>query len=145
MTTRCQMTVAAYLLLLRDDKVLLLRRYNTGYEDGNYSIIAGHLDGGETVQQAICREALEEGGLTLKPSDIEIVHVMHRKGEEGRERIDYFCVAKNWSGEPTNCEPHKCDDLSWFPLGELPMNTIPYIQEAIRCFQEKIPFSSYGL
>lgn len=144
MITRFKMTVAAYLLLVRDGKVLLLRRYNTGYEDGNYSLIAGHLDGGETVQQAICREALEEGGLMLEPSDIEIVHVMHRGGD-GRERIDYFCKTANWQGEPRIGEPEKCDDLSWFPLDELPVNTIPYIREAVRCFQEKIPFSSYGL
>jgi hypothetical protein len=33
------MFVAAYLLLLKDGKVLLLRRHNTGYEDGNYGTV----------------------------------------------------------------------------------------------------------
>lgn len=137
------MHVAAYLLLTREDKILLLRRFNTGYEDGNYSLIAGHLDGDETVQQAICREAKEEGGLDLDPADIEIAHVMHRKSGDG-ERIDYFCTTKCLRNEPVNTEPHNCDDLSWFQLDDLPPNTIPYIREAVRCFQEGIPFSSHG-
>lgn len=144
MKARFQMTVAAYLFLIQDGNILLLRRYNTGYEDGNYSVIAGHLDGGETVQQAICREAQEEGGLRLDAQNIEIVHVMHRQGVGG-ERIDYFCIAKRWESEPMNYEPHKCDDLSWFPLTSLPENTIPYIRAAIEHFQKQRPFSSFEI
>lgn len=54
---------AAYLTLFRDNKVLLLRRCNTGYEDGNYSMVAGHVDQGETFTQAIIRESNEEAGI----------------------------------------------------------------------------------
>ena len=57
------MFVAVYLLLLREGHVLLLRRHNTGYEDGNYSVIAGHVDPGERVTQALVREAAEEAGI----------------------------------------------------------------------------------
>jgi 8-oxo-dGTP diphosphatase len=46
--------VAVHLFFLRDpDQVLLLRRCNTDYEDGNYSVIAGHVESGETVTAAI--------------------------------------------------------------------------------------------
>lgn len=45
------MFVAVYLLLLRERQVLL-RRHNIGYEDGNYSVMAGHVDLGERVTQA---------------------------------------------------------------------------------------------
>ncbi len=144
MSSVFQFAVATYLLLISKGKILLLRRFNTGYEDGNYSMIAGHLDGGETVQKAMQREAKEEAGLIIDIGDIQIVHVMHRRGGEGRERIDYFCTAAKWIGEPQNCEPHKCDDLSWFSLDELPVNVIPYIRTAIEHYKNKTSFSSVG-
>jgi len=42
---RFRLVSAVHLFLDRDRRVLLLRRANTGYEDGNDSVVAGHLDG----------------------------------------------------------------------------------------------------
>ena len=56
---RFQMPVAVHLLLVKEGKILLLRRSNTGYEDGMYSIVAGHIDGDEDVKSAMIREAKE--------------------------------------------------------------------------------------
>ena len=38
---RFQMPVAVHLLLVKDNKVLLLRRFNTGYEDGTIALWLG--------------------------------------------------------------------------------------------------------
>lgn len=134
--------VTIHMFFVQNDKILLLRRYNTGYEDGNYSVVAGHLDGGETVKQAAVREAKEEAGVSLQEDDVEIVGVMHRKA--GDERIDFFALIKNWKGEIQNLEPHKCDDLRFFSLNELPTNIIPYILRAIDNYKERRWFDSYG-
>ena len=80
--------VAVHIFLLRENHVLLLRRANTGYEDGNYSVVAGHLDGGERVMQAAIRETYEEVGVRLCPTDLTVVGVMHRLSND--ERIDVF-------------------------------------------------------
>ena len=48
-----KLVAAVHLFLIRDGKVLLLRRFNTGYEDGQYSVIAGHLDGDEEATAAL--------------------------------------------------------------------------------------------
>jgi len=139
---RFRAPVAVHLLLERDDEVLLLRRYNTGYEDGNFSVPAGHLDGGEKAIEAGMREAREEIGVEIEPSDLRIVQVMHRFAEE--ERIDYFVTANRWSGEIRNCEPEKCDLLAWFPIDALPLNTIPYVAHAISCWRAGVCFSTFG-
>ena len=60
--TRFKLVSAVHLFLIRDDRVLLLRRHNTGYEDGKLSVIAGHLDGGEPVREAMRREANGQHG-----------------------------------------------------------------------------------
>ncbi|MBU0530365.1 MAG: NUDIX domain-containing protein [Nanoarchaeota archaeon] len=130
MKERFKLIPTSHLILIKDNKILLLRRYNTGYEDGNYSVVAGHLDGDETFIHAMIRESKEEAGIILKPHNLEIAHVMHRK-VPGEERIDFFIKARDWEGEPRILEPDKCDQLSWFELDKLPENVIPYVRQSI--------------
>ena len=58
---------AVYLLIRQDSKILMIRRFNTGYCDGMYSLPAGHLDGAETVKAAAIREACGEDFHRLTP------------------------------------------------------------------------------
>ncbi|MGA8943995.1 MAG: NUDIX domain-containing protein [Thermoactinomyces sp.] len=141
-TERFTAPVTIHLFFVQNDRILLLRRCNTGYEDGNYSVVAGHLDGGETIKQAAVREAREEAGVGLKEEDIEIAGVMHRKADD--ERVDFFAVVTKWEGKIQNMEPHKCDDLRFFPLNELPANIIPYILRAINNYKKGSWFDSFG-
>jgi len=141
-SARSPFLVAVHLFFLKDNKILLLRRFNTGYEDGNYSVVAGHVDAGETVTQAAVREAQEEAGVVLQLGDLQVAHVMNRKSND--ERVDFFIVVKGWSGEIRNMEPEKCDDLAWFPLEALPANMIPYVRHAIENYQKGILYSEFG-
>lgn len=141
---RFKVIPTSHLILVKGKRILLLRRRNTGYEDGNYSVVAGHLDGNETFREAMAREAREEAGISIKPQDLEVVHVMHRKAENGEERVDFFLSAKKWKGEPRIMEPDKCGDLRWFSLNALPKNIIPYVRRAIRCFLSGTAYSEFG-
>jgi 8-oxo-dGTP diphosphatase len=126
---RFKLVPESHLFLVRDERILLLRRCKTDYEDGKYSVIAGHMEDGETAREAICREALEEIGIELTPDDLTFAQVVHR-ADRG-QRIGLFFSAFRWRGEPRNMEPHKADDLRWFPLDELPDNMVPYVRTAI--------------
>jgi len=63
---RFKITPAVYLVLMKENKILLSQRYNTGYFDNHYSFPAGHLDGEETLKQAMVREAKEETGIVFR-------------------------------------------------------------------------------
>jgi len=111
--------------------------------DGYYGLPAGHLDGNETAREGGAREIKEEIGIDIDPLDLEVVHIMHRKAEKD-ERIDFFMTTEKYTGEITNCEPEKCDDLKWFPINNLPTNIIPYIKEAIEKYKSNIFYSEWG-
>ena len=139
---RFKLPSAVHLFLMRDGQILLSRRFNTGYADGKYSVIAGHLNGDEEIKAAVIREAREGAGIEISPLDLQVVGVMHRKSND--ERIDFFLAATSWSGEITNREPDKCDRLSWFDLDELPENVIPYVRRALDNYRQGIWFDSFG-
>jgi len=145
MSERFKLIPAVYLLLREDDNVLLLHRFNTGYQDGKYSLIAGHLDGDELASKAMVREAKEEAGIVVDISDLKLVHTAHRlsRGDAGQERVDLFFETHKWTGKITNKEPNKCDDLSWFSINAIPTNVIPFVGSVLAAIQKGDPYSEY--
>jgi ADP-ribose pyrophosphatase YjhB (NUDIX family) len=137
---------SSYLILIRENKILLSLRCNTGFEDGKYSLVAGHCEEGETFTQCLIREAKEEVGIELLAGDIQVAHVMHRNSYTpiDNERVDVFFTAKKWTGTLENKEPDKCDDLAWFDLDNLPRNTILYICQAIEMIEAGTFYSEHG-
>ena len=139
---RFKLISSVHLFLIHGQNVLLLRRFNTGYEDGNYSVVAGHLDGDEEVKAAMIREAHEEAGIELRWEDLEVVGVMHRKSND--ERVEFFLVAERWTGELRNCEPDRCDELAWYDMDCLPVNVLPYVRKALENYLAGKWFDSFG-
>ena len=133
---------SVYLILDSEKMVLLSRRFRTGFEDGNYGLVSGHLEGKETLREAMSREAREEVDIVIKPDDLKHVLTMHRWCGD-HERIDFFFTCKKYDGEIQNAEPDKCDDLHWFKISDLPDNTIPYIREAINCYVTGKQYSEF--
>ncbi len=139
---RAKFPVTVHLFFFRANQILLIRRFNTGYADGQYSVPAGHLDGDETVVAAAAREAQEEIGVRIETDDIQFSSVMHRR--DGDERVDFFVNIRKWTGEPSNAEPDKCDEIRWADVDDLPDNTIPYIRRALNNHQQAISFDEFG-
>ena len=142
MTQRARFPVTVHLFFFREDQILLIRRFNTGFADGQYSVPAGHLDGNETVIAAARREALEEVGVRIGAEDIHYSSVMHRLEDD--ERVDFFVHVQKWDGEIVNAEPEKCDEIRWTNIDKLPANTIPYIRRALKNHREGIQFDEFG-
>ena len=61
MKERFKLVITVGLVLLNDKgQVLLQKRCNTGYMDGKYGLVAGHLEKDESLVDGIIREAKEE-------------------------------------------------------------------------------------
>jgi 8-oxo-dGTP diphosphatase len=135
-------SVTIHLFFFRGDKILLVRRFQTGFMDGHYSVPAGHLDGNETVRMAGVREALEEIGVRIDPQDMDFAGVFHRHSDD--ERVDFFFRVQKWDGDPVNAEPAKCNDLCWVGIDDLPGNTIPYIRQAIENLRSGVLYQEFG-
>jgi 8-oxo-dGTP diphosphatase len=130
---RTLLVAAAYVVLLRSaqgrTEVLLQLRTRTGYMDGHWQVLAGHVDPGESVHQAAVREAEEEAGVTVRIEDLEPLTVLHRFAPDGgavNQRVDMFFAAHRWDGEPERREPEKAAAMAWFPLDELPEPVVPH-------------------
>jgi 8-oxo-dGTP diphosphatase len=123
--------LAVYCIILRDQRLLLMKRINTGYADGQWSVPAGHVDEGEAAAEAATRELAEETALNVNPDDWRLHAVMHRRTID-RTIIDVFFRVNLLDGEPRNLEPTRCAELRFFPLTGLPELFVPYVRMALR-------------
>ena len=107
--SRVRLVAAAYVLLLRPvtsgtsdgAEVLLHLRRGTGYRDGHWALVAGHVEAGESVVDAAAREAREEVGVEVATADLVPLTAMHRTLRGGgpiEQRLDVFFAAYRWTG-----------------------------------------------
>jgi mutator protein MutT len=139
---RFHLIAAVFIIIVKENKVFLTRRVNTGWEDGKYSLIGGHLDGNETATQAAIREAKEEAGITIIPKDLRFVNVSHLI--TNNERIHFSFVADKWEGEPINNELEKADDAQWFSIDALPENITDISGETIKWYKNNVAYTEFG-
>lgn len=115
-------------------RVLLLRRGpGAKFGQGLWDLPVGKSQDGEPVLSTAARELREETGLSVKPEDLRLVHVIH--GARGVEAPHGFLTvifaAHRWSGTPTNAEPHKHDRVAWTPVEAIPEEFVPTTHAAL--------------
>jgi|SRR3989344_5961909 len=140
---RYKLPIAVFVILVKDKKILAIKRATTGWMDGFYSIPAGSLDDGEEVIKAAIRECKEEVGIDVNEKDVRLANVQHCQVEDQRW-INFFFVTEKWIGEPKVCEPHKHSEVKWVKLSELPENFIPYAKKGLEDFTANKTYFQFG-
>lgn len=130
MRERFKVMPALFTVVVKDERVLLLRRQSTGWLDGYYDLPSGHLESEETLQEGTVRELEEETGVTAKPDDLRLTHIYQNYHNPDRPYMGFIFKALKWQGEPQIREPEKCDDMQFFSLDKLP-KTVPYVEHAL--------------
>lgn len=141
---RFTLPAAVFLILAKDSKVLLMRRAHTGWHDGDFDLVAGHIDGNESLKTALAREANEEMGITITPASAKFVHLIHGLFEDGKEYFNIFFAVGDWVGEPRIMEPDKCDQIAWFDLDELPVNLTESARRGLDALRSAEQYSEFG-
>lgn len=118
--------VGAHLLIIKKDKVLLMKR-SKGQMKDYYALIAGRVDDFETPSVAMIREAKEEAGIDINSDDLKFLSVFHRpkadyKGGQN-DIVEFIFQTQSWSGDITNMEPDLCDEIDFYDMNNLPEKT----------------------
>jgi 8-oxo-dGTP diphosphatase len=134
-----KLKVAVYFFLMKDNKYMLIKRGDTNYMNGYYSIPAGKVDEGEGIIEGGIREMNEELSLNLDSKDISFEHVLFRD-----EWVDVFLSAK--IDEYKVVEPNKITEILWVEnLENLPEPFIPCVADVIQSIGNKLKFSENHL
>jgi mutator protein MutT len=132
MKERNKAVPASYVFLRKGDEILLMRRANTGYQDGTYIVPSGHVEAGELPRAALVREIKEEIGIDVVEGDLSFALVLYRPAADATgDRVCFFYNCEQWTGEIINAEPNKCDELRWSRLDQLPENVTPHVRAVI--------------
>ncbi len=142
---RHKIVPAVYAIVRKQSQILLIRRANTGYMDGMYSLPAGHVEARESSSSAIIREIKEEIGIDVLVEKLKFVHVTHAMSDNrDHERVHFFFEITQWSGDLHNAEPSKCDELKWFDINKLPPNIAPEVAIVLPLLAKAQYYSEYN-
>ena len=131
---RRRVVVDVILLLMRNGRILLRERANTGYGDGAYEPPSGQLADRETIVETAIRVA-STAGIVIGGENVSLAHVMHDLSGGGR--IAFFLSVSGWTGQPA------APDVCWFPVGDLPTNMLDRARVALRNYADGMRFSTY--
>lgn len=107
-------------IIIEDDRVLLVKRAHPPIQ-GHWSIPGGVLEVGELVREAAVREAREETGLVVEPS--ELLGVYDRVLLDAEKRVQYHYVLIDFLCRRLGGDLLAASDAAqarWFTREELP-------------------------
>ncbi|MEO8581365.1 MAG: NUDIX domain-containing protein [Patescibacteria group bacterium] len=115
--------------LIFNDKgkfLVALRGPKAKNEQGKWEIPGGGVEFGETLAEAITREAKEELGVEIKV--LQLLQVAdHILPDEKQHWVSPTFFCRIIQGEPRVMEPEKCERIGWFTIEEasqLPLSIV---------------------
>jgi 8-oxo-dGTP diphosphatase len=119
-----------------EGKILVGKR--AGSHAQYYSIPGGHLELGETFEEAAVKEVKEETSLTiLNPKVICVTNNLGTYEKEGKHYISVSLLADEFEGTPKALEMHKCQKWFWVDPENLPEPHFDASRLSVKCFLVK--------
>ncbi len=130
------------IILNQEGKILVGKR--KGAHAQFYSIPGGHLNFGETFEDAAIREIKEETNLDLE--DVKVIGVtnnMETFRKEGKHYVSIVLLSVKFSGELKNIEPDKCEKWIWIDPKNLPKPHFDASKRGIQCYLANKFYTKY--
>lgn len=119
-----QYTACSAIILSRDRKRILLGRRKRGYGQYLFALPGGITRPGERLAKCIRREVSEETSLTIvKDQPVSISR--NRYEEDDQDCWSVGVLVTEFEGEPTVCEPERCEGWDWYDVKRLPRPLFP--------------------
>ena len=125
--------------IVRDGKILVVRRARPP-ANGLYTLPGGVVEAGETLEEAVAREVLEETSLTIAPVALAgFRETIVRDGDDRVERhFVILCFASRWlAGEPVLNE--ELSEARWLDPAEISsLATTPGLADIVSAAYERL-------
>lgn len=123
--------VGAGFIIVEDGKAFLAKRKGS-HGEGTFGSCGGHVEYGETIEQALKREAKEELGI-----EIEVVRFLccFNMIKYGKHYMDLEFLAKIKKGEPKILEPDRIESIGWYALDNLPQPLFEPLKIALDAYK----------
>lgn len=125
-------------LIIKGNKLLMGKRKNANGE-GSYGTCGGHLEYGETLEEAVKREVFEEAGLKIKSLKfICVSNFLHYSDHY----IDISFLGEVMDGKPKVKEPDKVESWEWYDLDNLPSPIFKPVEVVLESYKLKRSYNS---
>ena len=114
-----QIAPAVIIAVTRDGGTKLLLAHNRRFKDSTFSLIAGFVEAGETIEQAVRREIMEETGITVK----NIRYLSSQPWPFPNSLMLAFTA--EWESGEAKPDGTELIELDWFTKETLPMIPTP--------------------
>lgn len=101
-------------------QILLARRTVRGNGHETYALMGGGMEKGESFEQTVLRELVEECGDHVKIKNLRFLCLMNHLSEGDGQWVGAGFMAELAEGEPKLMEPHKNEAWAWYDPDNLP-------------------------
>lgn len=119
-------------MIFNDNGEFLMGKRKGSHGEGQWAFPGGHLEYGETFEECVRREVLEEVGIEVK--DIKFVYVKNHLEFLPKHYLHISAICSYKSGEVEVKEPEKCEGWEWFKKDSVPDNLFLMTEDTINYF-----------
>lgn len=120
-----------FCFIIQNNKILLLERQNTWFENKKFCPPGGNVDNNEEPIDAAVRECKEETNLDINSDSLTLIRNFKTQGN-GRAFVNYYYLTREHVGTAENLEPHRHTNIKWFDINDLPTNTSSIVLETLK-------------